>query len=193
MDAVFFATPDEFRAWLEANHEQESELVVGFHKTGTGRPSMTWTESVKVALCFGWIDGLVQRIDSERYSRRFTPRRPRSIWSAVNVRYFAELEAAGLVVAAGHKAFAQRTEERTGIYSHEQAGTRELSPEAEARLRAEPEAWDYFAQCPSSYRKAAIHWVLSAKLPETRERRLVQLIAACGSRQRVAPLRWERA
>ena len=193
MDVVFFATPEAFRAWLEANHETATELVVGFHKAATGRPSMTWAESVKVALCFGWIDGRVQGIDAERYSRRFTPRRPRSIWSAVNVRHFAELDAAGLVTPAGHRAFAERTEDRTAIYSYEQTVPLELPAEAEARLRAEPAAWEYFAGSAASYRTAAIHWVVSAKRAETRERRLVQLIADSAAGQRVAPLRWERA
>ena len=190
MDAVFFATPGEFRAWLVANHETAGELLVGYYKTGTGRPSITWPQSVDQALCVGWIDGTRRRIDDERYSVRFTPRRSRSIWSAVNIRRFGELADAGVVLPAGHAAFAARSEERSAVYSHETTTEPELSPEFAARLQADAAAWAYFCARSASYRRAAIHWVMGAKRPETRERRLVQLIADSAAERFVPPLRW---
>ena len=190
MDPVFFATSGEFRAWFAANHETAPELMVGYFKKGTGLPGITWPESVDQALCFGWIDGVRRGIDAERYSIRFTPRRARSIWSAVNTRRFGELDAEGLVTAAGHLAFAARTDERSSIYAHEQKTEPVLSPEAEARFRANTVAWAYFCAQPPSYRRTVIHLVTSAKKPETRERRLVQLIAHCADEQPVPQLRW---
>ena len=190
MDAVFFATPEEFRAWLVANHETAPELIVGYFKKGTGRASITWPESVDQALCFGWIDGVRRGIDAERYCIRFTPRRARSIWSAVNTRRFGELDAEGLVTPAGHLAFAARTEERSSIYSHERTTEAVLPPEAEARFRANTVAWAYFCAQPPSYRRTVIHLVTSAKKPETRERRLVQLIAHSADGQPIPQLRW---
>lgn len=190
MEAVFFATPDAFRAWLVANHKTADELLVGYYKTGTGRPSITWPESVDQALCVGWIDGIRRRIDDERYSIRFTPRRARSIWSAVNIRRFGELDEVGMVLDAGRRAFAKRTEDRSAIYSYETTTEPALSPEAEERFRANEAAWAYFSARPASYRRAAIHWVTSAKRPETRERRLKQLITDSSAERFVPPFRW---
>jgi uncharacterized protein YdeI (YjbR/CyaY-like superfamily) len=192
MEPVYFAAPEEFRAWLEANHEVAPELIVGYFKKGSGRPSMTWPESVDQALCFGWIDGIRRGIDDERYCIRFTPRRIGSIWSAVNIRRFGELDDAGLVMPTGQAAFVARREERSGIYSYEQGDAPTLAPEADARLRADPAAWEYFCAQTPSYRKAAIHWVTSAKRPETRERRLDQLITCSAEREVVPPFRWTR-
>ena len=190
MDAVFFATPGKLRAWLVANHETAPELIVGYFKKGTGKPSITWPESVDQALCFGWIDGVRRGIDAERYCIRFTPRRARSIWSAVNIRRFGELDADGLVTPAGHLAFAARTEGRSSVYAHEQKTEPVLSPEAEARFRANTGAWAYFCAQPPSYRRTAIHLVTSAKKPETRERRLEHLIAHSAEEQPIPQLRW---
>lgn len=190
MEAVFFATPDAFRTWLVANHETADELLVGYFKKGTGHPSITWPESVDQALCVGWIDGVRRRIDDERYSIRFTPRRARSIWSAVNIRRFGELDEAGLVLEAGRRAFAKRTEDRSAIYSHETTTEPALSPEAEERFRANEVAWAYFSARAPSYRRAAIHWTTSAKKSETRKRRLERLIADSAAGQLVPPLRW---
>ena len=176
MDAVFFATPGELRAWLVANHETAPELIVGYFKKGTGKPSITWPESVDQALCFGWIDGVRRGIDAERYCIRFTPRRARSIWSAVNIRRFGELDAEGLIAPAGHLAFAARTEERSSVYAYEQETEPVLTPEAEARFRANAVAWAYFCAQPPSYRRTVIHRVTSAKKPETRERRMKAII-----------------
>lgn len=190
MDPVFFTTPGEFRAWLEANHETASELLVGFHKTASGLPSLTWPESVDQALCFGWIDGIRRRIDGTSYSIRFTPRRPRSIWSAVNITRFGELDAQGTVVPAGRAAFERRSEDRSRVYSHEQPEEPRLDPAFEDRLRADGDAWAFFSAQSRTYRRAAAHWVMSAKRAETRERRLVRLIDDSAAGRAVPPLTW---
>ena len=181
MEPRFFATAAEFRAWLAAHHADEPELLVGFYKKGSGRPSMTWPESVDEALCFGWIDGIRRRIDDERYSIRFTPRRPRSIWSAVNIRRAGKLIADRPMTPAGLGAFEDRDEERSAIYSYEQRRQAALEPEQERRFRADEAAWQWFQSRPPSWRRAAIYWVTSAKRPETRERRLAALIEAAAA------------
>lgn len=174
--ARFFETPASWRAWLEVNHEKASELVVGFHKRGTGTPSITWPESVDEALCFGWIDGVRRRIDEERYEIRFTPRKKTSIWSSVNVKRVAELTAEGRMRPLGLATFAARKEARTGVYSHEQAGDAALPPEYEKRIRANAPAWKDWSARPPWYRRAATWRVISAKQEATREKRLAQLI-----------------
>jgi uncharacterized protein YdeI (YjbR/CyaY-like superfamily) len=184
----FFATPAEFGSWLEANHATADELVVGFHKKRTGRPTMTWTESVREALCFGWIDGIRRSLGEEGYTIRFTPRRPRSIWSDRNVRHVEELIAEGRMRPAGLAAYEARSPERTGIYSFEQRHSARLEPEQEERFRADPTAWEFFQEQPPSYRKTAIFWVVSAKREETRTRRLEQLIADSAAGRRLAQL-----
>ena len=189
MDPTFFATPDELRAWLQEHHETESELLVGFHKKGSGRPSITWPESVDQALCFGWIDGVRRRIDDDSYSIRFTPRKPSSTWSAVNVRRMRELVEQGLTASAGRAAFERRADDKTAIYSYEQRKAAQLEPEQERRFRDNERAWSWFEAQAPSYRRTAIHWVTSAKRPETRERRLTQLIEDSEAGRRIAPLR----
>jgi uncharacterized protein YdeI (YjbR/CyaY-like superfamily) len=192
MEPTFFATPADFRAWLERHHESHSELIVGFHKRGSGRPSITWPEAVDQALCFGWIDGVRRRIDDTSYSIRFTPRKARSTWSAVNIKRMKELVDEGLVAPAGLAAFERRTDDRTAIYSYEQRRAAKLDPEQERRLRADERANAFFETQPPSYRRAAIHWVTSAKKPETRERRLAQLIECSAAGEPVPPLRPRR-
>jgi uncharacterized protein YdeI (YjbR/CyaY-like superfamily) len=192
MEPTFFATPADFRAWLERHHESHSELIVGFHKRGTGRPSITWPEAVDQALCFGWIDGVRRRIDDTSYSIRFTPRKTRSTWSAVNIKRMKELVEEGLVAPAGLAAFERRTDDRSAIYSYEQRKAAKLDPDQERRLRADEGARAYFEAQPPSYRRAAIHWVTSAKKPETRERRLAQLIECSAAGEPVPPLRPRR-
>jgi uncharacterized protein YdeI (YjbR/CyaY-like superfamily) len=186
---VFFADPASFRAWLEQHHATAEEVVVGYRRRGSGLASITWPESVDIALCFGWIDGIRRSLDETSYSIRFTPRRPRSIWSAVNVRRFGELEAEGLVTDAGRAAFARRREDRTAVYTHEQAEAPELDEAFTARFQAAADAWEWFQLQPPYYRRQAAHWVMSAKKPETRERRLETLIADSAAGLRVAPLR----
>jgi uncharacterized protein YdeI (YjbR/CyaY-like superfamily) len=176
MEPTFFATPEDFRAWLEAHHETETNLLVGFHKKGSGRPSITWPESVDQALCFGWIDGVRRSLGDEAYTIRFTPRKPRSTWSAVNVARMQELVAEGLVHPAGQAAFERRRDDRTAIYSYEQRRKARLPAEYQQRLRANAAAAEYFEAQPAGYRRTATHWVISAKRPETRERRLEELI-----------------
>jgi uncharacterized protein YdeI (YjbR/CyaY-like superfamily) len=186
MKPTFFAAPDDFRAWLEEHHASETRLSVGFYKKGSGKPSMTWSEAVDQALCFGWIDGRVNSIDAESYTRRFTPRKPTSNWSKVNIAKVAALEEAGLMRPAGRAAFRARSEARSGIYAFEQDKPTELSTEYEQRLRTDAAAWEYWRAAAPGYRRTATHWVVSAKKEETRERRLAQLIE-CSAAGRNAP------
>ena len=172
---IFFESPQEFYDWLEEHHETEAEVYLGYWKKHTGRPSLTWSEAVDQALCFGWIDGRVNRIDDESHMQRFTPRRPGSNWSKINVEKVATLKELGLMRPAGVAAFEKRTDGKTGVYSFERDAA-ELPPEYEQRLRANRAASEYFDSRPPWYRRTAIHLVMSAKREETRERRLKQLI-----------------
>jgi uncharacterized protein YdeI (YjbR/CyaY-like superfamily) len=185
---IFFAAPEEFRAWLEEHHATASELLAGFHKKSTGRPTMTWTESVREALCFGWIDGIRRSLGDESYTVRFTPRKPRSNWSSRNVRHVEELIREGLMTPAGLAAYEARTPERTGVYAFEQRHAARLEPEQEERFRADPKAWEFFQAQPASYRQTAIYWVVSAKREETRARRLATLISDSAAGRRLARL-----
>jgi uncharacterized protein YdeI (YjbR/CyaY-like superfamily) len=178
VELAFFASRAEFRAWLERHHTSVDELWVGFHKKASGKDGLTYDEAVEESLCFGWIDGIRRSVDAGTTSQRYTPRRPRSIWSLINVRKFETLEAAGRVTPAGRAAFEARTPERTGVYSGEQADL-QLAPEYLARLHAEPAAWAHWESAPKSYRKPATWWVISAKRPETRERRFELLLDCC--------------
>ena len=171
---IYFESPQAFYDWLEEHHATEAEVYVGFHKQHTGKRAMSWSEAVDQALCFGWIDGRVNKIDDDRYMQRFTPRKPTSNWSKVNVEKVARLIEEGLMRPAGLAAFEKRTDQRTGVYSFERQP--KLPPEYEARLRANTAAAQYFESRPPSYRRTAIHLVMSAKREETRERRLQQLI-----------------
>jgi len=175
MKPTFFPTPDDFRKWLEEHHATHSELLVGFYKKGTGTLSITWPESVDQALCFGWIDGIRKRIDDASYMIRFTPRKPNSVWSGVNINRVAELDNKGLMHPAGRKAFESRRENKSGIYSYEQR-TAELPEEYDKKLKRNKAAWLFFYAQTPSYRKAATWYVVSAKQEETRLRRLERLI-----------------
>lgn len=176
MEPVFFETPAEIRAWFEENHDTAKEVLVGFYKTKSGKPSITWPESVDEALCFGWIDGRGKRIDDLSHSIRFTPRRARSIWSAVNIRKVEDLTRQGRMHPAGLKAFEARSEERSRIYSHEQAGLPELDSVMDQQFQANEKAWNFFQSQAPSYRKAALWWVVSAKREPTKANRLATLI-----------------
>jgi uncharacterized protein YdeI (YjbR/CyaY-like superfamily) len=184
----FFATPAEFRAWLEQHHAAEQELIVGFHKKATGRPTMTWTEAVREALCFGWIDSVRRSIDADSYSNRFTPRKPRSNWSAVNVKHVEELIREGRMHPAGLAAYEARAPARTGVYSYEQRHDAALEPAQEERFRADEQAWQFFQAQPPSYRTSAVYWVVSAKKQDTRDRRLATLIDDSRHGRRIAQL-----
>lgn len=181
----FFASAAEFHAWLESHAATAPELLVGFWKVDSGRPSMTWPESVDEALCFGWIDSVRRRIDDHAYQIRFTPRKPTSIWSAVNIGKFEQLSAQGRMTEAGARAYAHRTEGKSVVYAYEQAAQSELTAsEIRAFKRAKP-AWAYFEACPPSYRKVLLHWVTGAKKTETRAARLQKLIEACKDGKRL--------
>jgi uncharacterized protein YdeI (YjbR/CyaY-like superfamily) len=188
MEPTTFERPEDFRAWLEQHHDSEPELWVSYYKKGSGKPSMTWSESVDEALCFGWIDGIRKSIDAERYMNRFTPRRKGSTWSAINIRRVAELIDGGRMQPAGLKAFEARREDRSGIYSYEQRDRARLDPAYEKRFRAKKRAWASFEAMPKSYRQAAIRWVMTAKKEETRERRLGTLIESSAAGRTVPPL-----
>jgi uncharacterized protein YdeI (YjbR/CyaY-like superfamily) len=187
-DIVFFATPADFRAWLAANHETATELLVGFYKKGTGRPSLTWQEAVDQALCFGWIDGVRRSIDADSYLNRFTPRKPTSNWSNVNIARVAALTAAGLMQPAGLRAFAARTQAKSGVYSFEQGEPQTLPPELEAPFRMNAAAWAFWEAQPPGYRRTAAWWVVSAKQEATRLRRLATLIEDSAAGRRLAHL-----
>jgi uncharacterized protein YdeI (YjbR/CyaY-like superfamily) len=174
-DATFFASVAAWRAWLAKHHETDLECVVGFVKVTTGATNLTWSESVDEALCFGWIDGVRQRLDEGSYTIRFTQRRPGSTWSAVNVRRARTLSAGGRMAPAGLAAFEARTEDRTGIYSYEQRPDELIEPYAGMLARHAP-AHRFFAHQPPSYRRAAIWWVISAKKDDTRLERTQKLI-----------------
>ena len=173
---TFFATPAEFRAWLEAHHETERELWVGYFKKGSGKPSITWPESVDEALCFGWIDGLRKSIDDVAYRIRFTPRKSRSTWSAININRVAELTQLRRMHPAGLKVFAERVEDYSVIYSYEQRKQAALDAADEQRFRANQAAWEFFQAQTPSYRNTAIWWIVSAKQETTRQARLAKLI-----------------
>jgi len=185
-EPTYFATPAEWRAWLEAHHATAAELSVGFWKRDSGRPSITWPQSVDEALCFGWIDGVRNRIDDERYRIRFTPRRPGSVWSRINLKRFAELKAENRIAPAGQAAF-DAGKERPASYSYGRE-TAELSPEETALFQANATAWANFQAFAPGYRKLFIHRVIAAKRPETRARRLRQLIDASAEGRKIDPM-----
>jgi len=185
MNPNFFKTQADFRQWLASNHNKEKELLVGFYKTGSGKESMTWPQSVDEALCFGWIDGVRKSVDSERYTIRFTPRKPNSIWSAININKIEKLMAQKLVMPEGLAAFEKRTESKSRIYSHEQKDVAKLSPEMEAEFKAKKAAWEFFNKQAPSYQKVILHWITSAKQEKTRLQRFVKLLQASIQGKRV--------
>jgi uncharacterized protein YdeI (YjbR/CyaY-like superfamily) len=182
---TFFRSPAAFRAWLERHHATRTEVVVGYHKRATGRPSLTWSESVDEALCFGWIDGVRRSIDDERYCIRFTPRKKGSNWSAVNVRKVAELTTAGRMRPAGLAAFERRLAEKSRIYSYEDRKTATLTPAHAKIFRANARAWSFFQTLPPSNRRTIAYWIAFAKKEETKLKRLERAIAACAARRRM--------
>jgi uncharacterized protein YdeI (YjbR/CyaY-like superfamily) len=179
-EPIFFSSPEEWREWLAANHDKETEVVVGLHKVSSGHVPMTWSQAVDEALCFGWIDGVRRGVDEHRTSIRFTPRKARSTWSAVNIAKAEKLIAEGRMQPAGLRAFEARTDDNSRIYSFEQEKV-ELPPEAVKRLKANAKAWEYWQSRPPGYRRIASWWVISAKREETRERRLATLIEDCAA------------
>ena len=188
MDPLFFESAARFRDWLATHHATETEVLVGFHKKATGRPTLTWSESVDQALCFGWIDGRRTGLGADAYMIRFTPRRPRSIWSAINVAKVEDLTQRGLMQEAGLAAFAKRDPARTGVYSFERED-RGLGDEFEAEFRRDAAAWAWYSSQPAGYRRAANHWVRSAKREATQRSRLATLIADSRQGRKIKPLR----
>ena len=184
MTPKFFPTESDFRQWLEENHDRENELIVGFYRVRSGKPSMTWSEAVDQALCFGWIDGVRRKIDDESYCNRFTPRRPNSNWSAVNIAKVEELTKQGLMKPAGIAAFEKRKEARSGIYAYENE-LKQFSEKFEKRFRANQGAWDFFQNQANWYKKQMINWVITAKQEATREKRLEKLIDASTGQKRL--------
>lgn len=185
--ATYFSSAEEFREWLAKNHEHATELLVGFHKAATGRPRMTWAESVDEALCVGWIDAIRRRVDDERYTIRFCPRKATSVWSAVNIRRVGELEKEGRMQPAGRAAFARRKENRSGIYAYEQRPASLDEPYASV-FRKQKTAWAYFEAQAPWYRRAATWYVVSAKREETRLKRLATLIEDSANKRWLAGL-----
>ena len=188
MKPTFFAAPEKFRDWLAKKHTAEVELLVGFWKLGTGKPSLTWSESVDEALSYGWIDGVRSRIDDDAYSIRFTPRKPTSIWSAVNVAKVAKLTKEGRMQPAGILAFAKRRADRTAVYAFERVEDAKLELAHEERLRANAKASAFFDAQPPSYRRVALHWIVGAKRGQTREKRFATLLADSAAGRRLAHL-----
>ena len=184
VSVTFFKTQEDFRKWLESHHEKETELIVGFYKVDSGKPSMSWSQSVDQALCFGWIDGVRKSIDKESYSIRFTPRRNTSNWSAINIKKIEDLTKTGLMKPAGLKAFSLRKENKSEIYSYEN-DTTFLDSNYEIQFRENKNAWDFFLKQAPSYRKAIMRWIMSAMQERTRQSRLEKTIKESEQQKRV--------
>jgi uncharacterized protein YdeI (YjbR/CyaY-like superfamily) len=184
-DPVYFESPAALRDWLDANHATAVELWVGYHKKATGRPSLSWSEAVDEALCYGWIDGVRYGVDNERFTQRFTPRRKGSTWSAINIAKVRELTAQGRMRPPGIAAFEGRSPEKSAVYSYENRHQAELPAVDEARFRANAVAWAWFRRQPASYRTMAIWYVVSGKRATTRERRLATLIEDSVNERRI--------
>ncbi len=184
-EVLFFREPADFRAWLLAKHNVAHQLWVGFYRKDSKRPSITWPESVDEALCVGWIDGIRKSIDAESYKIRFTPRKPSSTWSAVNIARVAEQTRAGRMRPAGLAAFARRVEQKSAIYPYENRVAARLSAADEKQFRASLAAWEFFTAQAPSYRTVAVWWVISAKRAETRQKRLASLIVDSAARRRI--------
>jgi uncharacterized protein YdeI (YjbR/CyaY-like superfamily) len=185
---TFFKTPAEFRRWLEANHDSTNELLLGLHKTSSGRPSITLREAQDEAICFGWIDGVARSIDESSWAIRFTPRRPGSVWSAVNIKRAHALIAEGRMTSAGLAEFEKRDEKRAKSYSYERENP-ELDAVSETTFRANKRAWEFFRAQPPGYRRLHTWWVMSAKREETRAKRLAVLIAMSAQGRRIDPMK----
>lgn len=188
LDPVFFTKPWEFREWLQKNHDKASQIWVGFYKKSSGKSSITWQESVDEALCFGWIDSVRRSVSDTSYANRFTQRKIRSTWSAINIKRAKELIRLGRMQPAGLKAFERRTDERSAIYSYEQRHSAKLSGPFEKRFRANKKAWEFFRAQAPWYQRVAAFWVVSAKKEETRLKRLANLIKDSENQRTIPPL-----
>ena len=172
---TFFSTKSEFRKWFEKNHSSAKELLVGFYKVNSKKPSITWSESVDEAICFGWIDGVRRSIDDESYSIRFTPRKPGSIWSAINIKKVETLSKQGLMHPSGLAAFAKRKENKSRIYSYEKEPA-SLPKDFLKKFKDNKKAWNFFQSMSPSYRNSCIHWIIDAKQDATKAKRLEEVI-----------------
>jgi uncharacterized protein YdeI (YjbR/CyaY-like superfamily) len=184
MNPFYFKDQNEFRKWLEKNHNKESEIFVGYYKVGTGKSSMTWSQSVDQAICFGWIDGIRRSIDKERYCIRFTPRKPTSTWSNINIKKVEELRKKGLMKNPGLEIYKNRKDSKSGIYSFENQITR-LDDNFERIFITNVIAWDFFVKQAPSYQKTRSHWIMSAKQEKTKISRLNKLIKASENHTRL--------
>src|SRR5678809_428159 len=187
MKPRFFATPLQFHNWLALNHDSEKEILVGFHKKTSGKKSITYAEALDEALCFGWIDGVRKNFDETSYTIRFTPRKPKSIWSRINVNHVERLKKEGRMMPSGLAAFAKKEDKRTGIYSFENA-PREFPAQFLKTFRANKKAWKFFPAQPPGYRRLVVFWVVSAKREETQLRRLEHLIEISANGERLGLL-----
>lgn len=184
MKPIFFKTPAEFRQWLEENHQHEKEIIVGYYRISSGKPSMIWSDSVDEALCFGWIDGIRRSIDHESYNIRFTPRKKTSIWSTVNIKKMDTLIKQGKMTPAGLEIFQQRKSSNSSIYSYENV-SRQLSSELEQLFKSNETAWHFFSTQAPSYQKTMSDWIMSAKQESTRLSRLEKTMAASEEKKRL--------
>jgi len=189
-EPVFFPTEAEFRRWLEAHHHTAPELLVGFWKKSSGHPSIDWPLARDQALCFGWIDGIRKSLGDDAYTIRFTPRRKGSIWSKVNVERFNALKAAGQMTAGGEAAY-ERDKHRSGVYSYEKP-LASLTRQEEALFRKDKSAWADWEARPAGYRRSVLGWVTGAKRPETRAKRLKELIEVSAQGRRLPQYDWTK-
>jgi len=192
MEPVYFTSAAALRRWFEENHEREKELMIGYYKKDTGKESISWSESVDEALCFGWIDGIRRSVDAERYCIRFTPRNPGSNWSAVNLKKMDELIREGRMQEAGMKVYELRNPEKEQVYSYENGNQPALTGEMEQHFRQQTTAWTYFSAQTPSYRKTTIRWVMGARQEATRIKRLEELIASCAGGEYIKAMRWAK-
>ena len=189
-EPTFFPTEADFRRWLAANHETAPELLVGLCKKSSGKPSIDWPQARDQALCFGWIDGIRKSLGEDAYTIRFTPRRKGSIWSKVNVARYEALTASGEMTAAGVRAY-EENKRKSGLYSYENE-RKELTPAQETQFRKNQTAWTDWEKRPPGYRKVVLHWVTSAKRPETRAKRLATLIECCAAGEKIPGYDWTK-
>ena len=189
-EPTFFPTEADFRRWLEANHETAPELLVGFWKKSSGKPSIDWPQARDLALCFGWIDGIRKSLGEDSYTIRFTPRRKGSIWSKVNVERYEALEAAGMMTAAGTRAY-EENKHKSGVYAYENV-QKELTATEEKLFRKDSAAWADWEKRPAGYHKVVLHWVTSAKRPETRAKRLATLIEVSAKGEKIPGYDWTK-
>ena len=190
-EPIFFENQNHFRDWLREHHQTETELWVGFYKKATGLPSLTWSESVDQALCYGWIYGLRRSINDKSYKIRFTPRKPTSNWSAVNIKKIAKLKRKGLIRKAGLDAFEKREKSKSRVYTYEKAAV-DFADAYESEFKNNKKAWNYFEKSTPGYRKQVIGWVMSAKKEETQNRRLQILIKHCDAGEKIPQYDWKK-